>query len=119
MYGMTPIGVFFIAFFPLVINDQAPCQQLHFVLKLLDLNLGLLQFGTRDLILFPPAAPVLQAGFPHLLKAKRPSTNLLVAYLVFSCHFAIVFPAGNAFPHDLDAFLQRSFPSLLHVTSAS
>ena len=28
---MTPIGVFFIAIFPLVINDQALCQQLHFV----------------------------------------------------------------------------------------
>ena len=33
MYGMTPIGVFFIAIFPLVINDQALCQQLHFVQK--------------------------------------------------------------------------------------
>ena len=83
MYGMTPIGVFFIAFFPLVINDQAPCHQLHFVLKLLDLNLGLLQFSARNLILFPPAAPILQSGFSHLLKAKRPSTHLLVTYLVF------------------------------------
>ena len=27
MYGMTPIGVFFTAIFPLVINGQALCQQ--------------------------------------------------------------------------------------------
>ena len=27
MYGMTPMGVFFTAIFPLVINDQAFCQQ--------------------------------------------------------------------------------------------
>ena len=27
MYGMTPVGVFFTAIFPLVINDQAFCQQ--------------------------------------------------------------------------------------------
>ena len=31
MYGMTPVGVFFTAIFPLVINDQALCQQPHFV----------------------------------------------------------------------------------------
>lgn len=31
MYGMTPVGVFFTAIFPLVINGQALCQQLHFV----------------------------------------------------------------------------------------
>jgi len=31
MYGMTPVGVFFTAIFPLVINDQAFCQQPHFV----------------------------------------------------------------------------------------
>ena len=29
MYGMTPVGVFFTAIFPLVINGQALCQQLH------------------------------------------------------------------------------------------
>ena len=29
MYGMTPVGVFFTAIFPLVINDQALCQQPH------------------------------------------------------------------------------------------
>ena len=33
MYGMTPVGVFFTAIFPLVINDQAFCQQPHFVPK--------------------------------------------------------------------------------------
>lgn len=33
MYGMTPVGVFFTAIFPLVINDQALCQQPHFVSK--------------------------------------------------------------------------------------
>ena len=27
MYGMTPVGVFFIAILPPVINDQALCQQ--------------------------------------------------------------------------------------------
>ena len=27
MYGMTPMGVFFTAIFPLVINGQALCQQ--------------------------------------------------------------------------------------------
>ena len=31
MYGMTPVGVFFTAIFPLVINDQALCQQLQYV----------------------------------------------------------------------------------------
>ena len=31
MYGMTPVGVFFTAIFPLVINDQAFCQQPRFV----------------------------------------------------------------------------------------
>ena len=30
MYGMTPVGVFFTAIFPLVINGQALCQQLQF-----------------------------------------------------------------------------------------
>ena len=30
MYGMTPMGVFFTAIFPLVINGQALCQQPHF-----------------------------------------------------------------------------------------
>ena len=29
MYGMTPVGVFFIAFFPLKINEHALCQQPH------------------------------------------------------------------------------------------
>ena len=29
MYGMTPMGVFFTAIFPLVINGQALCQQLQ------------------------------------------------------------------------------------------
>lgn len=33
MYGMTPVGVFFIAILPPVINDQALCQQPHFVQK--------------------------------------------------------------------------------------
>lgn len=33
MYGMTPVGVFFTAIFPLVINGQALCQQPHFVPK--------------------------------------------------------------------------------------
>ena len=33
MYGMTPVGVFFTAIFPLVINDQALCQQPQFVPK--------------------------------------------------------------------------------------
>ena len=27
MYGMTPIGVFFTAIFPLEVNEQALCQQ--------------------------------------------------------------------------------------------
>ena len=27
MYGMTPVGVFFTAIFPLEINEQALCQQ--------------------------------------------------------------------------------------------
>ena len=27
MYGMTPMGVFFTAIFPLEINEQALCQQ--------------------------------------------------------------------------------------------
>ena len=29
MYGMTPMGVFFSAIFPLVRNEQALCQQPH------------------------------------------------------------------------------------------
>ena len=33
MYGMTPMGVFFTAIFPLVINGQALCQQPQFVPK--------------------------------------------------------------------------------------
>ena len=33
MYGMTPMGVFFTAIFPLVINGQALCQQPHSVQK--------------------------------------------------------------------------------------
>ena len=33
MYGMTPVGVFFTAIFPLVINGQALCQQLQSVPK--------------------------------------------------------------------------------------
>ena len=33
MYGMTPVGVFFTAIFPLVINGQALCQQLQSVQK--------------------------------------------------------------------------------------
>lgn len=31
MYGMTPMGVFFTAIFLLKINEQALCQQPHFV----------------------------------------------------------------------------------------
>ena len=31
MYGMTPMGVFFTAIFPPEINEQALCQQPHFV----------------------------------------------------------------------------------------
>ena len=34
MYGMTPMGVFFTAIFPLVINGQALCQQPQNVPKL-------------------------------------------------------------------------------------
>ena len=30
MYGMTPIGIFFTAIFPLKVNEQALCQQPHF-----------------------------------------------------------------------------------------
>ena len=30
MYGMTPMGVFFTAIFPLKINEHALCQQLHY-----------------------------------------------------------------------------------------
>lgn len=33
MYGMTPMGVFFTAIFPLEINEQALCQQPQFVPK--------------------------------------------------------------------------------------
>ena len=29
MYGMTPMGVFFTAIFPLEINEQVLCQQPH------------------------------------------------------------------------------------------
>ena len=34
MYGMTPMGVFFTAIFPLEIKEQALCQQLQVVPKL-------------------------------------------------------------------------------------
>ena len=33
MYGMTPMGVFFTAIFPLKINEHALCQQLQNVPK--------------------------------------------------------------------------------------
>ena len=33
MYGMTPMGVFLSAIFPLEINEQALCQQLQSVPK--------------------------------------------------------------------------------------
>ena len=33
MYGMTPVGVFFTAIFPLEINEQALCQQPQIVPK--------------------------------------------------------------------------------------
>ncbi|MGN9097195.1 hypothetical protein, partial [Flintibacter porci] len=33
MYGMTPMGVFFTAIFPLEINEQALCQQPQLVPK--------------------------------------------------------------------------------------
>ena len=33
MYGMTPMGAFFTAIFPLKINEHALCQQLQFVPK--------------------------------------------------------------------------------------
>ena len=33
MYGMTPMGVFFTAIFPLQINEQALCQQLRYDAK--------------------------------------------------------------------------------------
>ena len=33
MYGMTPVGVFFTAIFPLEINEQALCQQPQSVQK--------------------------------------------------------------------------------------
>ena len=33
MYGMTPMGVFFTAIFPLKINEHALCQQLQSVQK--------------------------------------------------------------------------------------
>ena len=34
MYGMTPMGVFFTAIFPLEINEQALCQQPQIVPRL-------------------------------------------------------------------------------------
>ncbi len=33
MYGMTPMGVFFTAIFPLEINEQALCQQPQLVVN--------------------------------------------------------------------------------------
>ena len=33
MYGMTPMGAFFTAIFPLKINEHALCQQLQIVPK--------------------------------------------------------------------------------------
>lgn len=33
MYGMTPMGVFFTAIFPLEIKEQALCQQLQNIPK--------------------------------------------------------------------------------------
>jgi hypothetical protein len=46
MYGMTPVGIFFIAILPPVINDQAFCQQPQFetYYKQLSLNVGLFKF---------------------------------------------------------------------------
>ena len=52
MYGMTPVGVFFTAIFPLVINGQALCQQLHFVPKWLVAVLPLPWYPFRTVILF-------------------------------------------------------------------
>ena len=93
-------------------------RQIHFMFKLFNLDLCLLQFGTGHLAFLVVATTILQAGFFHLLKAKHSTTNLLIAYSVFQCHLTIILPAGNAFPDHLDTFFQRSFPSLLHVTSA-
>ena len=45
MYGMTPMGVFFTAIFPLVINGQALCQQPQFVPKLGDIHIHRTQAG--------------------------------------------------------------------------
>lgn len=38
MYGMTPMGVFFTAIFPLEINEQALCQQPQIVPKRHSIN---------------------------------------------------------------------------------
>ena len=87
--------------------------------ELLNFNLGLLQFGTGRLVFLAATTPILQAGFPHLFKAKRPGTHLLVTHLVFQCHLAVVLPTSYAFPDNLDTLLQRGFSSLLHVASSS
>ena len=89
------------------------------MLELLDLDLRLLQFRSGNLILLPLAAPILQSRFTHFLESKRPCPHLLVAYLIFHGHLAVVLPAGQTVPDDLYALLLRRLPSLLHVASSS
>lgn len=47
MYGMTPMGVFFTAIFPLEINEQALCQQPQVVPKQPKQNAPVYHKGTQ------------------------------------------------------------------------
>ena len=47
MYGMTPVGVFFTAIFPLEINEQALCQQPQVVPKQIKQNAPVYHKGTQ------------------------------------------------------------------------
>ena len=49
MYEMTPMGVFFTAIFPLEINEQALCQQLHFVPRFFHALIS------EALVVYPPS----------------------------------------------------------------
>ncbi|MGN9098708.1 hypothetical protein, partial [Flintibacter porci] len=60
MYGMTPMGVFFTAIFPLEINEQALCQQPQNVQKFIVIG----QFLTGFL-------PRFRHGGSFLLMGKR------------------------------------------------
>ena len=66
------------------------------MLELLNLDLRLLQFRPRLLILLPLTSPILQGCFSTLYVLECPAPGLLVADIVLDRYLSVILTVGDA-----------------------